>query len=230
MNITTYATGSKGNFYTIESNGEKLLLECGIAWKNILKSLGFSLSDVVGCLCTHIHHDHNKAIKDVISNGIDVYASIPTFEGLEGTRVHHIKHLDRFKIGSFEIIAIESKHDCEGSLGFIIKIEGKSILFLTDSYYCPYKIDNLDHIMIECNYDDDLIPTLPPYEVRLLKSHMSLNTCKHTLESLNLSKCKTITLIHLSSRHGDKDKFKKEIEELTGIKTYIAEPGLIVEG
>ena len=79
-------------------------------------------------------------------------------------------------------------------------------------------------ILIECNYNDNIIEYLPPYESRLLKSHMSLKTCQKTLSKLDLEKCESIMLIHISDRHGNKEMFKEEIYNLTGIKTYIAEP------
>ena len=46
-------SGSSGNAYIIESNGEKLLIELGVAWKYILKSLNYKIDDVAGCLVSH---------------------------------------------------------------------------------------------------------------------------------------------------------------------------------
>lgn len=46
-------SGSSGNAYILESNGEKLLIELGVAWKDILKSLNYKIDDVAGCLVSH---------------------------------------------------------------------------------------------------------------------------------------------------------------------------------
>ena len=46
-------SGSSGNAYILESNGEKLLIELGVAWKDILKSLNYKINDVAGCLVSH---------------------------------------------------------------------------------------------------------------------------------------------------------------------------------
>ncbi|EPY2295179.1 hypothetical protein ACXATC_002817 [Clostridium sporogenes] len=37
--IKVLASGSRGNCYIIQAGEEKLLLECGIDWRNILKGL-----------------------------------------------------------------------------------------------------------------------------------------------------------------------------------------------
>jgi len=55
FNINIIASGSKGNCYIIETQNEKLLLECGINFKTIQKELEFSFSSVVGCLLSHEH-------------------------------------------------------------------------------------------------------------------------------------------------------------------------------
>lgn len=73
--IKVLASGSTGNAYIIQAEEEILLLECGINFKEIKQGLDFDLSKVKGCLITHEHKDHSKAIKDVLAAGIDIYMS-----------------------------------------------------------------------------------------------------------------------------------------------------------
>jgi hypothetical protein len=51
--LNVISSGSQGNAYILESNGEKLILELGVAWKDILKSLNYKIDDVAGCLVSH---------------------------------------------------------------------------------------------------------------------------------------------------------------------------------
>ena len=88
---------------------------------------------------------------------------------------------------------------------------------------------DIDHVLIECNYSEDVLPQLPQWRARTIKSHMSLETLKDTLKHWNLRKTKDITLIHISNDNGNPDRFRDEIEELTGIKTYTAIPGLEIK-
>ena len=235
--IKVLASGSKGNCYIIQAEGETLLLECGISYKEIIKGLDFNLKNVLGCLVTHKHNDHAKSIKDIVKNAIKVYGPQDLFteNNLEDNRKAIVlKDKDKLKIGNFTILAFKNNHtnndgtECE-CLGYLIQHKklGK-ILFSTDSYYIKYKFKNLDHILIECNYSEEVIKDLEPYQSRLFKSHMSLETLKEFLKATDLNNTKDITLIHISDNNGEPELFIKEIEKLTGIPTYAAEKGLII--
>lgn len=65
MFLRTIGTGSSGNCHLLTaSNGETLILDCGIPIKEIKKGLNWNIKDVVGVLCTHKHLDHSESIKD----------------------------------------------------------------------------------------------------------------------------------------------------------------------
>lgn len=232
--IKVLASGSKGNCYIVQAEGETLLLECGIAWKEILKGLDFNIDNVIGCLVTHEHRDHCKAIREVLKSGIDVYTSIGTSREIAKKsyietyhRLHFIKSKEMFKVGGFTIFPFLTEHDTAEPLGFVINHRAiGSILFATDTYYLKYKFKGINHMLIECNYSEDILEELEPYQARLFKSHMSLETLKEFLKASDLSKLEDITLIHISENNGDPERFKEEIESVTGIPVYIAAPNL----
>ena len=234
--VRVIATGSTGNSYIIQAGEEILLLELGINFKDIKKALNYDLSKVVGALVTHEHKDHSKGVNEAIKSGIDVYMSEGTATGIEfkgssfGHRLNYLKNKELCKIGDFTIIPFETQHDVNEPLGFLIyhKELGK-IVFVTDTYYLKSKFKNVAHILIECNYSEDVLPQLPPWRARTIKSHMSLRTLKDTLKTWDLEGTKDITLIHISHDNGNPDRFQKEIEEMTGIKTYAAVPGLEIK-
>lgn len=235
--IKVIGTGSSGNAYLIQAEGESLLLECGLNYKDILKGLDFNISSLKGCLITHSHLDHCKAYKELLKSGIDIYSNSGTLEklGILGERRTRILQDNDIRIGNFIVYSFEGNHtnnDGEkcASQYFVIyhKFLGK-IAFITDSFYIRESFKNIDHILIEANYSEDILETLDNNRARIIKSHMSLETCKKTLMSWNLEGTKDITLIHLSKQNGNANRFKKEVEELTGIKTFIAEKGLIIK-
>lgn len=234
--IEVLGSGSKGNCYILTAGNEKLILDCGINLLEIKKSLNFNLSNVIGCLLTHSHKDHSLSLKGVLANGIDVYSLHEIFEECKSNshRAKKISENKLFKAGNFKIIPFEVNHTHNDrsycpTLGFLIKhpAVGK-VLYVTDTYYLNYKFGNVDHILIECNYSEEIIDTIPDYRARVLKSHMSLENLKEALKTWDLRKTKNIILIHLSSENSNPEKFKDEIEKLTGIKTYIATKGLKV--
>lgn len=236
MKLKVLASGSKGNCYLIQGDNETIILECGIRYKQILEGLDFNLENVVGCLVTHEHKDHSKAIKYLNMDGIDVYASNGTFEslGIEHHRAKVIESEKLFKVGNFTIMPFETKHDAKEPLGFLINHkEIGNLLFITDSYYCEYNFNNLNHILVECNYsknilDENIENGVIPVSLRnrIVKSHFSLNNVIDFLKSNDLSKVKNLLLIHLSSANSDSDCFIKETAKATGLAIDVARKGL----
>ena len=55
MKLKILSSSSKANGYILQSGVEKLIIECGVNIKEILKGLDFSIEGVVGCLISHQH-------------------------------------------------------------------------------------------------------------------------------------------------------------------------------
>lgn len=236
MKLKVLASGSKGNCYLLQLKYETLILECGIRFREIVEGLDFNLENVVGCLVTHEHKDHSKSIEDLNKNGIDVYASKGTFEslGIEHHRAKVIESEKLFKVGNFTIMPFQAKHDAKEPLGFLINHkEIGNLLFITDSYYCEYNFNNLNHILIECNYsknilDENIENGVIPVSLRnrIVKSHFELNNVIDFLKSNDLSQVKNLLLIHLSSSNSDSDYFIQETAKATGLFIEVAKKGL----
>ena len=110
------------------------------------------------------------------------------------------------------------------------------MLFATDTYYIRYKFRNLNAIMVECNYCKDILDRNieaglidEAMKRRLMESHMSLDHCKDFLKANDLSQCRKIVLLHLSYSNSDATRMIREITELTGIETVVADAGLELE-
>jgi len=232
IEIKSIASSSKGNCYYISNGNTSLLIECGIKIKEIKESLNFNLSKIDGCIISHLHADHSKSINNIIRCGIDCYATKETIKAAKtkSNRANIIKELRPFNIGTFKIMAFESIHDCEGSVGFLISSGDEKLLFLTDSAYCKYTFKDLTYIMIECNYCEDILKenidngSIPiALKNRLLFSHMSLETLIKFFKANDLSKVKEIHLMHLSLGNSDKRIVKESVQKATGKPIYICE-------
>lgn len=231
MRVQVLASGSKGNCYVIQGKKDKLLLECGITFKKIKQGLNFDLSNIVGCLITHEHKDHCKSIGEVVRAGIDVYTARETADvlGVDSYRLKPVQPKQQCQIGEFKVLFFDTEHDAVNPLGFLIQDgTGEKLLFVTDSYYCKYKFTGVNYMMVECNYDENIINQnleegrlYKSHYNRLLKSHMSFESCKEFLRANDLSNCKEIYLLHTSDRNSDPDVFREEIQEMTGIKTIV---------
>jgi phosphoribosyl 1,2-cyclic phosphodiesterase len=237
--LKVLGSSSRGNCYLLQGEKETLILECGISFKQIKEALNYDLSQVVGTLVTHEHGDHSKSIKDVIAAGIDVYLSQGTAEALEvnSHRSHIIKSETVFNVGGYMILPFDVKHDCNEPLGFLIRHkEAGNILFATDTYYIEYTFDNLNHILIECNYSLDILnqnvdsgKVHPAMKKRVMRSHFELENVKEFLRANDLREVRNVVLLHLSDGNSDAVKSKTEIEEVTGKRVYVADKGLEVD-
>ena len=245
MKLKVIGTGSDGNSYALRSsNGETLLIECGLNFKDIMQSINYEIENVVGCLVTHSHQDHCKSINDFMKNGVEVYASVETFEKVGRSRSPHnrkvfVKSYSGYlqhEIGNFTILPFEVKHDVP-CLGFIIHHpECGKVLFLTDTYYCPFKFSGLNHIICEANYSKKVLNAkfkrddeMYFLRNRILKSHMSLETCIDLLMNNNLQEVRNIILIHLSDSNSDEELFIKEVIEQVGRVPKVASNGNIYD-
>ena len=53
--IQVVGSGSTGNSYIIDIDGDKLLVEAGVKWKTLLNNLYYDLN-MMGMLISHSHH------------------------------------------------------------------------------------------------------------------------------------------------------------------------------
>ncbi|EUJ24729.1 hypothetical protein PGRAN_02500 [Listeria grandensis FSL F6-0971] len=234
MIIKTLASGSKGNAYLLSDGHSELLLECGISFKKIREGLGFNLSKIAGCLVSHEHGDHTAGVKKMLQEtSIPLFASEGTLEALKIQDKQMLKLVNKTpsSVATFRIMPFEVQHDAVEPLGFMIdSVKTKErLVFITDSYYVKYKFPKMDYLMIECNYAADILEANVEsgrvhrtQKKRVLQSHFSIENVKDFLRANDLSKLKEIHLLHISDSNGDPQRFKQEIQALTGIPVYIA--------
>ena len=150
--------------------------------------------------------------------------------GLSGHRVNIIKAKQQFRIGTWTVLPFDTQHDVAEPLGFLLaNQDGEKCLYLSDTMYCKYRFHGLTHVAIECNYSLDILKRnveagLVPKELksRILKSHFSLENVKKFLLANDLSKVQEIWLLHLSGGNSDAERFKREVQELTGRMVFVA--------
>lgn len=235
IEIKALASGSKGNCYYVTDGVTPLLLECGLPWRQIQQGLGFKTSELAACLISHEHKDHCKAAHDVMRAGIDIYANKQTLTSLNitGENRHRWYQVNAHRyifIGTFTLLTFELEHDVQNTGYLIYSNETKEkLVYLTDSFYSRYCFEGLNYIMIECNYAADILQAnveagLVPLALknRLLESHFSLEHVKEFLKANDLSKVREIWLLHLSDGNSDADRFKREIQMLTGKMVFVA--------
>ena len=242
MFVFCYASSSRGNLYRVVSDSfrTQLLIECGLPMKDIRKCLGTQMNKIDGVLISHEHKDHSKAARDFLKVGIDIYTSKGTLTAIGAEKSaysHCIKSQEVITIGDITVLPFEINHDAAEPLGFMLRDNNDIVMFATDTYNVEYKINKVTKLMIECNHSYEIIDkkvaagTLDKKRAeRLVRSHFSLENLKKWLKMNDLTSLKEIFLLHLSKTNADPIQFRKEIEELTGVPTYIADENILKTG
>jgi phosphoribosyl 1,2-cyclic phosphodiesterase len=236
MKFTSFASSSRGNAYLLQAEGAApLLLEAGLPIKRLrdkLREHGISLSDLAGCLVSHEHQDHAKAVKDLLWSGVNCWMSLGTARALKVTE-HYRTNIFPDYPGTWKIAAewiaaaFNLKHDAAESVGFLLKNGQEIFLFIPDTAYVENLFQGVTMIAVECNNISELlsknileghIPAIVGKRVR--RNHMSLENLIAMLKANDLSKCRQIFLMHLSDGNSDERRMKEEIQAATGIPTY----------
>ena len=244
MQLKCLGSNSSGNCYLLESEEECLVLEAGLPFKDVKIALDFNIDKIVGLLVTHEHGDHFKYVKDFLNAGIPIKAS----QGTWSTLPYDIEISEKvvrpgywYQLGNFTITPFLTIHDAVEPLGFLIRHPSMgSLLFATDTEYIKQDFSKLylNHILIECNYSQDIINSKATNENinnglrdRILQTHMELDTCRDFVRHNATSVLTNIILLHLSDGNSDEVLFKDEIRKVvgSGTKVFVADKGLTVE-
>ena len=228
MEIQIIASGSSGNAYLVGDGTTSVLLDAGVPLKKIQEACQYQLRKIDGCLLSHSHGDHSKAVQKLAERGVDIYCAARTIEeiGLAAHRIKKVQPQQQFEIGSLCIMPFELVHDVVNMVAS--KKTGEKLVYITDTAYCRYCFSGLTHIMIEANHDktvmrqnvvDGVIPD--SLRERIVGSHMSITTALEFIKANRQATLQQIYLLHLSDENSMADDFKHSVQELSGAEVVI---------
>lgn len=253
MTLTVIGSGSSGNCYLLQDSKEALVIEAGLPLdKTVKAALGWDIGKIAALVVSHKHDDHAKFAWQYAEAGFTVLASKDTIDNchLQGIRcVREIRGGTWYRVGGFKVLPFPLRHfDTDGTpcpnLGFLIHHHGCGrVCFFTDCEsftrevmtddglrFVPYDFPEVDHWLMECNYDDAIInrsKRIPDFvKDRIKHSHMSLRNTLKVARSVDLSHTREILLVHVSDGNADDRKLVREIRAATGKRCYAAHAGL----
>ena len=247
IKFKSLASSSAGNAYILEGYETKILIECGLSFNKLLNKLDGKFMDIDACLISHEHKDHCKCPKELASKGVNVFGLKETLEkNGESINYSFIEVEKRFEgspvpvtykafqVKEFLIKPIWVDHGDTPSVGYLIKssLSGEKLVFIIDTFYCPYQFDGITHYVMEANYSEKLLREdqkgAKVYIDRLWGSHFSIERlCSFFDTQISMNKFKRDAKIWLT--HGSKDNsdpvlFQNMIYKKTGVIPVICEP------
>ena len=250
MKVQTIASGSKGNCTIVLCNDTNLIIDMGISYltlKNSLEENSLSFDNFNGILITHCHKDHTKGLSSLIKKtNIPVYIPEKMYNSVK-EYVPYPRCIiidDEFYINDVKINLLHTSHDAPCSVGFIIRNNDKSLVYITDTGYINRKILNnivgKDCYIIESNHDEVMLmdgpyPRFLKERVISDKGHLSNITTAKYLKKIVGKNTKNIILAHRSETNNTEEKILEAIDNVEldkNINIYIArqnEEGPLIE-
>ncbi len=221
MKFKCLSTGSQGNCYILDNGEQTLILDCGIPIREIKVGLDFRIDNVACCLVTHKHSDHSRALRKIKSIGINVFSPYLNTTDLEEKLINGIQ---KEVFGSYTVYAFKIPHNDTDNYGFLIESKGEKVLYLTDFEYCPFnfKSQKVNHFIIECNYQDELVDEDSPNFRHKILGHCGLNTAKELIKANKTDEMKNIILVHLGKETTNKEQIIDSISKVANKGNLVA--------
>ncbi len=228
MKICNLASGSEGNVTYIETANHKLLLDVGTTVKYIkekLSELSIAIEDIDYILITHVHDDHIKALKNFIKKynpticvSPQMFAELPDLKEYNNVLLYD----EKIELDDTTIEIIKTSHDTSDSRSFIIKSDGKSVVYMTDTGFINTKyfkkLSNMNVYLFESNHDIEMLlhgpyPKWLKDRVMGPYGHLSNKDSSIYLAKIIGPDTKKILLTHLSEKNNTPEKALETIKE-----------------
>lgn len=221
MKFKTLSSGSKGNCSIVLCDNTNIIIDMGISYLTLKRSLeenSLSFSNFQGILITHCHKDHTSGLSTLINKtNLNVYIPEAMYDSLREyvPKARCVFIEDQFNINDVSIELIHTSHDAPSSVGFIIEYKDRNLVYVTDTGYINRKyldkMVNKNLYLIESNHDEIMLmdgpyPRFLKERVISDKGHLSNNTTAKYLKKITGDKTKNIILAHLSEKNNTEEK------------------------
>lgn len=239
VRVCLLASGSKGNSVFVESGDTRLLIDAGLAAKELVARLaaaGVDAATVNAILVTHEHADHVQGVGPLARRlKIPVLASYPTARKIASL-------LNKIEVVEFEaghsfvfrdllIDPFPVTHDAVDPVGFVIEgsdgVTGVATDFGVATRLVQEKLKRCRALVLEFNHDEEMLLNGPyPWHLKQrIKSrhgHLSNNDSRTLLTDLLHDGLESLFLAHLSEVNNHPDVAHREARAVLDMATCCA--------
>ncbi|HKL94261.1 MAG TPA: MBL fold metallo-hydrolase [Clostridia bacterium] len=219
LRICSFSSGSKGNCSLISNGHTHILVDAGISFSRLKKSLAavdLKVEDIAGVVITHEHSDHICGLNLLAPHTV-VYAHEKTAKAIEEKRNIKLETLacvqsydTGFAVGDIFVMPFRLPHDAVYPLGYSFYNNGQKISVATDiGHITSGIVKNLSGsniILLEANHDVDMLKQGSYAEFlkrRILgeNGHLSNDKSAEILGQVLSEKLERVILAHLSQEN-----------------------------
>lgn len=219
MRFSLLASGSQGNCCVIQHKDTSIVIDCGTTKKYLLgafEQIAYDYQSSDAILITHTHSDHIAQMK--------MFEQIPTYatSTIPTSYLHTIAPFEEFNIKDIHITVLPMSHDCEGTVGFLLKGDDEKLVYITDTGYVKeevrQRIQNADYYILESNHDIEMLmqTNRPIYlKQRIIgdSGHLCNEDCAGLVGDAMGEKTKEIVLAHISREGNTREKALETLTE-----------------
>ena len=221
MELIVVGSNSSGNCYVLANNAEALIIECGMPFSEAKKALNYNITKVDGVLVSHEHGDHAKYLAQYER----LYKVFAPALG---------KGSDKAVFGRFKIWTFSLNHDDVPCFGFLIEHPDMGrMVFVTDTQYVKWNFKklNINHIICECNYQEEKFIVVSEKAAHVITGHMSERCAQEFVEANVTESLRTVIFAHLSDENADWQDVLSNMQKASDgrYRTCVAYRGLRIE-
>jgi phosphoribosyl 1,2-cyclic phosphodiesterase len=217
VKLWVLGSGSRGNAILVESDGSRILIDCGYGTRTLtgrLKTIGVKPQSIDACLVTHEHSDHAHGVRSAMKRwGWATYATPATARAakLAGPHSHRFVVGATLDFPTMTVTTTPTPHDAHESVGFVVtsKSTGARAGLFYDFGHVSRAIAracaSLDILVLESNHDDDMLragPYPPWLQARIASrvGHLSNHDAAAFAREIVTRETNHLVLAHLSEK------------------------------
>lgn len=240
--IYPICSSSMGNSTFIGTRGHGILVDVGCSFRalnNALDLIDTKIENIEAVFITHEHIDHIKGLEQVLK-----HTKIPIFAPeLSAAQMKNDSKIPRdaeifdaregYKSAAFEVSCFKTSHDSADSVGYRIIYNKELFGVCTDTGVVTEEakkaLGGCTTVLIESNYDEDMLRKNPNYSPLLKRrimsdsGHLSNSGCAEFCESLVRGGTRHLILGHLSQENNTPATAKN------CVKSFLEQRGLFEE-
>jgi len=223
MRFASLASGSRGNALIVEAGDTRLMLDCGLAPREIerrLARLDLAPADIDAILVTHEHSDHaDGALAVARRHGVEVWLTHGTWRAIADRDVpdDSVRIIDShtpFEIGGVEVRPFPVPHDAREPAQFVFSDGARRVGVLTDTGTSTPHIEAMltgcAALVLECNHDARLLaagsyPAWLKSRIGGAFGHLANQAAAQLLAALDTRNLQHIVAAHLSQENNTPD-------------------------
>jgi phosphoribosyl 1,2-cyclic phosphodiesterase len=243
ISLASIGSGSAGNAILIRANGTCILVDNGFTLRETrrrLATLSVDAEEIDAIVVTHEHGDHLSGVGPFARKyKTPVWMTHGTWRACRDKKLPdiHLFHAHQgFTIGDVSLEPFPMPHDAAESCQFVFRAGKHRVATLTDlgctTRYMEEHLHGLDGLLIECNYDADMLRNGPYGEylqarIRGSWGHLDNVQAAAFARKVDGPGLQKILLGHLSEKNNTPDAvtrtFNEHAPELAGKTAILAQ-------